>query len=210
MPEWGFNMGTSDVRIGIMHESEIYAAGLTSALTATGFDAEINPGDISAWLSDHPPERSLLIAKATEAELAGMLVTNPRARLILIVSGQDSSEYQRAFAMGAVGVFSSTCSADSVVAVVNAALNNTVCLPYNVVRQMATTAIVPTADGIWLSDTDRSILTGLASGQRVAAIAQTIGYSERTAYNVLNQLYRRLGITNRSEAISLAGKWGLT
>ena len=110
-------MDTSDVRVAIMHESEIYAAGLASALTAAGFDVKNNPSDPTSWLFDNPPERSLLITQATEAELAGMLITNPKARIILVVSGQDPSEYQRGFAIGAVGVFCSTSSADSVVAV---------------------------------------------------------------------------------------------
>jgi DNA-binding NarL/FixJ family response regulator len=54
-----------------------------------------------------------------------------------------------------------------------------------------------------LSDAERSIVTGILGGKRVAAIAQERGTSPRTVSNQIASAYRKLGVSSRREVIAL-------
>jgi DNA-binding NarL/FixJ family response regulator len=53
----------------------------------------------------------------------------------------------------------------------------------------------------WLAD--------LAAGETVARIAHETGYSERAMFRRLREVYERLGVTSRTEAIVAAERLGL-
>jgi DNA-binding NarL/FixJ family response regulator len=53
----------------------------------------------------------------------------------------------------------------------------------------------------WLGD--------LAAGETVARIADEAGYSERAMFRRLREVYERLGVTSRAEAIVVAERLGL-
>ncbi len=48
----------------------------------------------------------------------------------------------------------------------------------------------------------------LGRGEKIIDLARSAGYSERTMYRALNQLWEELGVSNRSEAIALASEKG--
>lgn len=48
----------------------------------------------------------------------------------------------------------------------------------------------------------------LGNGERVVDIAASAGYSERTVYRGLDQLWSTLGVTGRNEAIALVNRKG--
>jgi DNA-binding CsgD family transcriptional regulator len=49
----------------------------------------------------------------------------------------------------------------------------------------------------------------LASGITTVKLATSIGYSEREMYRKLNALYKKMGVSNRAEALVLAARSGL-
>jgi DNA-binding NarL/FixJ family response regulator len=59
-----------------------------------------------------------------------------------------------------------------------------------------------------LEHEERRWLRQLASGMTVARLANTAGYSERAMYRLLNGVYDRLGVTNRTEALMRANALG--
>lgn len=52
------------------------------------------------------------------------------------------------------------------------------------------------------------MLQALAHGSTVHELAQEVGYSERELFRILADLYRRMGVSNRSEAIVQVAMWG--
>jgi DNA-binding CsgD family transcriptional regulator len=60
-----------------------------------------------------------------------------------------------------------------------------------------------------LTDREREILILLAGGHANKVIAQRLGISHRTVMNHVNNLYRKLGVNNRLEAVHRALKAGL-
>jgi DNA-binding CsgD family transcriptional regulator len=49
----------------------------------------------------------------------------------------------------------------------------------------------------------------LAQGVNVQELARKVGYSERALYRLLHGLYGRMRVSNRTEAILQATRWGL-
>ncbi len=60
-----------------------------------------------------------------------------------------------------------------------------------------------------ISDAERQWLTHLDDGLTIGQLAPIAGYSERSLYRQLNQLYHRLGATDRTSAISEARRRNL-
>jgi DNA-binding NarL/FixJ family response regulator len=49
----------------------------------------------------------------------------------------------------------------------------------------------------------------LADGATIHELADKVGYSERALYRILHGLYGRMRVSNRTEAILQAKRWGL-
>jgi DNA-binding NarL/FixJ family response regulator len=58
--------------------------------------------------------------------------------------------------------------------------------------------------GVSLTPRDRYLMRRLAAGARNREIADELGLSEQTVKNVLSALYRKLGASNRAEAVGVA------
>ena len=52
-------------------------------------------------------------------------------------------------------------------------------------------------------------LQTMAKGRTVAQLARAVGYSEREMFRLLRQLYDRMGVRNRTEALLKAAQCGL-
>ncbi|TAK87576.1 MAG: hypothetical protein EPO12_01200 [Aquabacterium sp.] len=61
-----------------------------------------------------------------------------------------------------------------------------------------------------LTEIEKQLLTWVAAGRSNMQMAQLRGRSPATVRNQLETLYRKLGVGNRAEAISLAQSYGLT
>lgn len=63
--------------------------------------------------------------------------------------------------------------------------------------------------GVELSEEEAEWLTALARGATVVHLADDFGYSERAMFRRLHELYTRLGVSNRTEALVTAQRLGL-
>ena len=186
----------------------MYAQGLSDILAGKGRHIVVDPDDIN--VSGTESMSQMLIAHIDEPALAELTADEPETKLILIINTPEQGEYQRALALDPIGVFSETDTPETINMVVTAAATGQTVLPHRVMKHLATESVITTPAGVWLSDNDRVILTALAHGQTIGALAKQIGYSERATHSILAKLYRRLNVANRSEAIALAARWGMT
>lgn len=63
--------------------------------------------------------------------------------------------------------------------------------------------------GVELSEEEAEWLGDLARGATVVQLADDFGYSERAMFRRLHELYTRLGVSNRTEALVTAQRLGL-
>jgi DNA-binding CsgD family transcriptional regulator len=59
-----------------------------------------------------------------------------------------------------------------------------------------------------LTDLERAWFRRLILGDRIVDIAADFGYSERALYRAMRDLWSRLGVQNRTQAVALATKQG--
>ncbi len=86
------------------------------------------------------------------------------------------------------------------------ALGGNVFLPLDVALAFASNTIGPPTD-LALKSTDVKALQLLCAGEKTEQIAADLGYSLRQTQRILRDLYRRMGVRNRTEAIIQATQW---
>lgn len=82
-------------------------------------------------------------------------------------------------------------------------------LPSEVVHWLAMRSPLPSGEAAGVGAEEAAWLRYLADGKTVAALADRVGFSERTMFRRLYEIYGRLGVRNRTEAIVAAQRLGL-
>jgi DNA-binding NarL/FixJ family response regulator len=127
---------------------------------------------------------------------------------IAVLPVLDLDGYIRALSLGADGVVYADTSSAITADVIVAAAQGEVLLPSQAAQAMAKLAHRerPSTE---LDAVDLELLRALSEGTTVANIADRLHYSERTVRRYLQNVYLRLGVRNRAEAITTAARLGL-
>lgn len=115
--------------------------------------------------------------------------------------------YQAALRRGASAAAAWDEPLDVVLDVLGAALAGRVLIPFEVAATLGLPAAQP--DPARFTSEELGWLRMLAAGATATALAEQSGLSNRTMYRRLADLYTRLGVHNRAEAITTATRWGL-
>jgi DNA-binding NarL/FixJ family response regulator len=94
---------------------------------------------------------------------------------------------------------------DAVLAVLAAALDGQVLLPLEIAVTLSHSDVDPST----FSPQELTWLRLLAAGATTNALAARSRLSDRTIHRRLADLYSRMGVHNRAEAIAAATRWGL-
>jgi DNA-binding NarL/FixJ family response regulator len=199
------------VRIAVSDPLPVFRRGVLASLAEHGFEAE-NRDDLVRWARAEP--RRVVLLTLHDADDWGLLadLCRPPGEVIVVVLLSDPSvaSYVRALSAGATAVVRRDGSPNAVREAFEAALAGKVILPAAVVRALASTGghaeqapespTPTTLEADWLRQ--------LAQGTTVARLAEQAGYSERMMFRLLRDLYRKLGGTNRTDALMRARDQG--
>lgn len=197
-------------RLAIVHPAELVVSGLAGQLAARGHTVE-TPERIEPWALEHGP-KLILHARQTQADIDAidhLLGTGRELSVVALLDEDDADAIRRAFRAGCTGAAPVSAPVESIVRVVEAALRGETLIPAGVAQLMAATAPADPPDTLWLSGIERRALEMLAAGSKTNEIADEAGYSERETFRILGDLYLKMGVTNRSQAIATAARWGL-
>ncbi|MGM1063119.1 hypothetical protein [Saccharothrix sp. Mg75] len=114
-----------------------------------------------------------------------------------------------AIRVGADGVCAWDSTTEQLVVTITAAASGFVMLPASIALQLVRPERRIPDDLAWVSDSQLRWLHELGRGSTIAHLARTAGYSERAMHRLLRDLYSRLGVHNRSDALVLAARCGL-
>jgi len=127
---------------------------------------------------------------------------------VAVLPALEIEGYTKALSLGVDGVVyvdtSSLITADVIVA----AVQGEVLLPSQAAHSIARLAHREKPANS-LDERDRQLLRSLSAGATIATVADQLHYSERTVRRHLQNLYLRLGVSNRAEAITAAVRLGL-
>jgi catechol 2,3-dioxygenase-like lactoylglutathione lyase family enzyme len=165
--------------------------------------------DAGSWGQAHPGGVALVALQCDQAPTAiGRLRTHGVVTVgVVDGDGNGAGAYRSAFRFGVTACFHRSASSDRIQRVIDAVADGEVVLPLPVLRSLATTS--RGSPGIALSTGDRTILRHIGRGGTVPALAELLHRSERDCYRVLRELYGRLGVSGRAEAIARAADLGL-
>jgi DNA-binding NarL/FixJ family response regulator len=122
----------------------------------------------------------------------------PEIPVIIFSTSADSESVSRALASGAAGYISKSSSCDVISRALAATLSNKSWTPVPIFA--GENQVNPIAA---LSPAQLRVLNGLKRGLRNKEIAFELGLSEKTIKAYLSMLYRKLGVSSRTQALIL-------
>jgi len=146
---------------------------------------------------------------------ASLTARFPGVRVILLAAQEDEALLAGALLSGAAGFFTKDTPVEEFLEGVSAVLNGHYAVGRNLVQQTlarlgARREVEESRELAVLSPAERAILGLIGQAQPVRTIAATRGISEKTVRNHLASIYRKLDLRNRTEAVLLAARVGLT
>jgi DNA-binding NarL/FixJ family response regulator len=197
-------------RVAVAGKSPTWRRGISAILDEAGFVAVDRPS-----LSDWRPGRdgvAVVLDMGMDGavdELSEFAEEHPHIPVIAALDEIDLAECAAAIRSGAAGIFGESEPVETLVAVLEASLDGRMSLTRDIARSMASRIPVAPAPEAWVTDDEADWLRSLADGDTVADLAERIGYSERETFRTLHDLYLRLGVRNRTEAIIWATRHGI-
>ena len=186
--------------IAVVETAASYRRGLEAALADAGFTITAEPGDADAVL--------LALRVPEGCEAADALVAAGKV-VIALLPDPSPAGHAHAFEHGAASATPWNADPAEIVAALTHAIDGWARLPVTTVAALAAEwpgAHTPRPD---VTEDEVGWLAALASGETVAHIADEAGYSERAMFRRLREVYERLGVTSRAEAILVAERLGL-
>jgi DNA-binding NarL/FixJ family response regulator len=139
---------------------------------------------------------------------------SPPIKVILIADEEDDEMLLSAIQSGATGFFTKASPSDEFLEGVRAVLAGHFVVDRSLVQRAL--GVVTSRDELSrhrplnsLSASERGILAMVGDAQSIATIAVARGITQKTVRNHLSNIYRKLGVRNRTEAILCAARLGL-
>jgi DNA-binding NarL/FixJ family response regulator len=178
---------------------------LGAALHQAGYKPVV-PTKLLDWASQR--RHTLLLTDDSDRALAmisAVAATGSDTRAVVLVEDAGSDRY-RTLLRRCTAALPAGSDAEDVVLAVRAAHQSLSCVPAAAARALAG----PAGEGAPpLDDRELSWLRALADNVTVASLARASGYSQREMYRLLSDLYGRLGVATRTEALLRADRLGL-
>jgi DNA-binding NarL/FixJ family response regulator len=127
-----------------------------------------------------------------------LLTENPGTRVVVLTSFAEQPQVSEALAAGAIGYLLKDCDPRDLIAAVRAAAEGHAPLDPRVARTLLPRTTQSPADE--LSDREREVLSFVARGLANKQIGHALGISERTVKAHLGNIFRRIGVTDRTSA----------
>jgi DNA-binding NarL/FixJ family response regulator len=197
------------VRIAVSDPLPLFRRGIMATLGDAGFEPE-DPDDLLAWIRQEQRRVVVLTLQSPKDWTLLAQLQDYQADVLVVAMLADASvpAYVQAVLAGAVAVLPRDAPIETVRRVFGAALQGQSLLPAEVVRALASPRRASEGDRGGPSVQEIEWLRELASGSTVSQLANRAGYSERAMFRLLRDLYARLQVHNRTEAMMLARERG--
>lgn len=194
--------------VAVVDRIPTFRAGLAAVLEQGGFDvAEPEPPDLRMSY-DRVDAAVVTVHTADMHTIRELLADFPDLIVVAVLVSPATADFHGALRAGAHAGVLWDSKPDDIVAVLRAAIAGQTLLPTPIVRSLAESSIERPERGT-LRDDEVRWLRAIARGTSVVRLARNEGYSQREIFRRLADLYARMGVRNRHEAVALASRWGL-
>lgn len=168
-----------------------------------------------SMLDEHQPD-ILLVETGLPGAISGSALVRearerlPAIRVIALASSAEPADIDAAFDAGVVAYVVKTAHPQDIASTVRQAFDHSIFLgrvqPDGESPQLRTHHVVETDDGAPLTPREREILALVTEGYSNRELAKRLWVTEQTVKFHLSNIYRKLGVTNRTEASRWAHK----
>jgi len=195
------------IRVLLVDDHRLVRAGLTSLLaTAAGVEVVGEAADGAHALEQVAATRpDVVLMDLSMPVMDGVTATralrtrHPETRVVVLSSFSDRSRVREAVAAGATGYVLKDCTPDELLSAVRSAADGHAPLDPRVAG-----ALLPGRDTAspaeLLSERDQQVLRLAGKGLANKQIGRELGTSERTVKGHLGNVFRRIGVTDRTSA----------
>ena len=138
-----------------------------------------------------------------------LLARQPHLRVLVLTMHADSDAVMRALASGAAGYLLKDAEPEDVCAAVRQVARGALVVGSGAASTLRNTIAGSPLDLTKLSQRDQELLSLLAQGLSTALIAGRLHVSPKTVRNRLSEMFQRIGVSSRAEAIVFARDAGL-
>lgn len=192
--------------VAVIESAATYRRGLEAALAAADFRLEM-PSQPVAWAAE-ASDRVVIVTIRDQSSCDLIeAVAGSGGKCVALLPEANLEMYSHALRHGAVAAADWNDEPEAIVEVVNAAVRGRALIPIDVVHSMAKRTMSIHAPLIEAEEV--GWLKALAGGASVVDLADEVGYSERSMFRRLHDLYGRLGVQTRTAALIEAERLGL-
>jgi len=170
------------------------------------------PSEVLPWLEELEPDLLVTEVRMGASEIDGLQLIERARRIVpglkaVVLSAYDDADHiNDAFAAGASSYVVKTAGGEDLIAALRQTFQHSVFLPGR--ARLATPAAAPAA-AHGLTTREVEILELVGEGHSNPKVARMLWVTEQTVKFHLSNIYRKLGVTNRTEASRWAQKHGL-
>ncbi|MEO8335487.1 MAG: response regulator transcription factor [bacterium] len=200
------------IRVLIADDHPLVRAGIRAVLDLQPdmtIVAEAGDGLASVALhAEHAPDVTLMDLRMPKADgitaIRAILAATPNARILAVTTYDGDADIYHALDAGACGYLIKDMLVQDVVNAVRAAANGRRVIPPPVAARLA--EFTPRIE---LTARETEVLRFVAKGLRNKEIARVIGRTEGTVKTHLKSILEKLGVDDRTEAVTLALQRGI-
>lgn len=202
------------IRVVAVDDQPTYAFGLKTLLSALADDIDVvgiasNGSEAIDVVGDRLPDVVLMDIRmpTLEGVEAARKIHElfPSVKIIMLTVSEDPRDVHASLMAGVMGYLSKDVEPEQLIAAIRAVQAGEVVLsPF-----AASVSFVDAAEVAPLTDAEIHILKLMARGCEHAAIAGDLAVSESTLKRMMHDIHRKLGVSNRLEAVFVAAKRGL-
>ncbi|MGG1399055.1 response regulator transcription factor [Bacillus salipaludis] len=135
-----------------------------------------------------------------------VLAIDPNANILIYTDNEILPNMNLLIDSGAIGFISKTATKEQLIRAIRCAIEQEVIIPYTLLKEIYRgfeTSLLskPSNEGISFNEKEKKILTELVKGKTNKEIAQTMFIGQRTLEYNLTNLFQKLGVHTRIEAI---------
>lgn len=197
------------VRIAVLDPLPVYRRGLIATLGEAGLVVDA-PEDLLAWSRQDAQQVVFLTLQSPEdwQLMTELCQSGSNPIVVAVLTNASVPDYLEALSGGAATAIPRDAPPELLRQVFERAVHGMSLLPVDVIRALAHSHEPSERAREAPTDRELSWLRDLARGTTVTRLADQSGYSERTMYRLLQDLYRRMGVSKRTEALIHAHKQG--
>lgn len=202
------------IKVLLVDDHEVVRSGLITFLKAVSglqLAGEAANGRQAVEIcAEDPPDVVLMDIKMPEMDgvQAAKEITsqNPKIRIIMLTSFKDMHMVKAALDAGAVGYLQKDVTIQELGDAIKKAYHGETILSSDAAKALVEISLHPEFFGQQLTDRELDVLKGMAAGLTNPEIAEKLVISKTTVKTHVKNIFNKLDVSNRTEAVTLAIK----